>query len=289
MSRWSRLIRFEAVEGGIHYGQPTAASLLPNGSLDTSKVITATEVVGGPFEGTVGTRSFTVKKLLAPLETAPVIACIGLNYRLHAKEGGNKIPDNPVLFHKYPNSLAGPGPIELADFVNDKQMDYEAELTVVIGKAGKNIPKEKALDHILAYTCGNDLSARKWQRACGGQFNFGKGMDNFAPIGPQLVSSSVITDPQNLRLRCVLNGKTMQDETTGDMIFSVAEIVSFLSRGTTLVPGTVIMTGTPSGVGYPRNPPVCLEHGDVCSIEVDGIGSLQNTILYGPTVYETKL
>ncbi|KAJ3337664.1 hypothetical protein HDU93_000742 [Gonapodya sp. JEL0774] len=284
-SSWKRLIRFEAAEGGIHYGEPTPSSLGSDGSLNASGTITATEVLGGPYEGKVGTRVLTVKQLLGPLESTPALACIGLNYKLHAAEGGNKIPDNPVLFHKYTSALTGPGTIELMSSLIG-QMDYEAELVAIIGKAGKNIPKEKALDHVLGYTCGNDLSARKWQRACGGQYAFGKGMDNLAPIGPQIVAASEIPDPQALRLRCVLNGNVMQNETTGDMIFTVAEIVSFLSTGTTLYPGTVIMTGTPSGVGYPRKPPVFLKQDDVCKIEIDGIGALENKIIYKEAVYE---
>jgi len=275
---WNRLIRFEAAEGGIHYGEPLESSLSSDGSIDLTRSIQAKEVTGGPFDGKVGEKVFMVKKLLCPLESTPIIPCIGLNYKLHAAEAGVKLPDNPILFHKYPTALAGPGHLTLPFTVSDDQLDWEAELAVVIGKGGKNITKDKALDHVLGYTCGNDLSARKWQFACGGQWNFGKGMDAMAPIGPQIVSTSVITDPGTMRIRTILNGQTMQDSNTNDLIFDVKTIVSFLSQGTTILPGTVILTGTPAGVGFARKPPLWLKEGDVCEIVMDRIGVLRNTI-----------
>ncbi|KAJ3337433.1 hypothetical protein HDU93_001073 [Gonapodya sp. JEL0774] len=293
-SHWTRLIRFEAVEGGIHFGEPTAESLASDGGLKVNGIIRASEITGGLFEGVVGSNILTVKKLLGPLESTPALPCIGLNYSAHRDEAvasGHqfKFPTYPVLFHKYANALSGPGDVLLPETTNDGQMDFEAELVVVIGKKGKNIPEEKALDHVLAYTAGNDLSARKWQFACGGQFDFGKGMDSFAPIGPMLVRSSVIPDPQNLKISLVLNGKTEQDGNTAQMIFSVKKIVSFLSKGelndvvhksTTLLPGTVIMTGTPAGVGFTRNPPLSLKEGDVADVVIGKIGTLRNHIKY---------
>ncbi|KAJ3343057.1 hypothetical protein HDU93_000227 [Gonapodya sp. JEL0774] len=278
MSNWQRLIRFDAVEGGIHYGEPLPGCLGPDGSLDPTRAkISAKEVVGGPFAGAVTDTVLTVKKLLCPLECTPAIPCIGLNYRDHATEAQLPIPKYPVLFIKYANSLAGPTElITLPACTNDDQMDYEAELCVVIGKGGKNIPLEKALDHVLGYTAGNDISARRWQRECH-QFCFGKGMDKFAPIGPQLVSPSLMPDPQKLRLRGFVDGAEVQNASTDGMIFSVAEIISFISKGTTLLPGMVIMTGTPGGVGLSKKPPIHIQEGTVCRIEIGGIGFIENT------------
>ncbi|KXS09160.1 fumarylacetoacetate hydrolase family protein [Gonapodya prolifera JEL478] len=279
MPSWKRLIRFEAVEGGIHFGEPVDET-----PLDAAKVesIKAREITGGPFDGKVGTRILTVKKLLSPLESTPLIPCIGLNYRKHAEESGHPIPKYPMLFQKPPTSLAGPfETITLPAFTNDGQMDYEGELCVVIGKGGKNIPLDKALDHVLGYTVGNDISARWWQiKHSGGQFCFGKGMDKFAPIGPLIVSPEVIPDPQKLQLTTKVDGIVRQSESTQDMIFSVPEIISFLSKGTTLLPGTVIMTGTPSGVGLAQKPPVILNEGTVCRVEIEGVGAIENTFTY---------
>jgi 2-keto-4-pentenoate hydratase/2-oxohepta-3-ene-1,7-dioic acid hydratase in catechol pathway len=237
---------------------------------------------GHLFQGLreTGTR-VSVKKLLAPLQPVAIL-CIGLNYRRHAVETGIKIPEYPVLFMKNPAAVADPGdPIVLPKVcVNPPQVDYEAELTVVIGKPARNVSAAKALDYVLGYTAGNDVSARWWQQHAGAsQWIRGKSFDTFCPLGPELVTADEIPDPQNLQLRCILNNEVMQDGNTSDMIFSVAQLIEFLSEGTTLLPGTIILTGTPSGVGFVRQPPVFLKAGDVVSIEVERIGTLTNPVV----------
>ncbi len=223
----------------------------------------------------------SVKKLLAPLQPVAIL-CIGLNYRKHAVETGIKIPEYPVLFMKNPSAVADPGdPIVLPKVcVNPPQVDYEAELVAVIGKPARNVSAAKALEYVLGYTAGNDVSARWWQQHAGAsQWIRGKSFDTFCPLGPELVTTDEIPDPQNLQLRCILNNEVMQDGNTSDMIFSVAQLIAFLSEGTTLLPGTIILTGTPSGVGFVRQPPVFLKAGDVVSIEVEGIGTLTNPLV----------
>ena len=227
-----------------------------------------------------GTR-VSVRKLLAPLEP-PAILCIGLNYRQHAAETRIEIPRFPVLFMKNPAAVAHPhDPIVLpAVCLNQPQVDYEAELAVVIGKPARNVPLAEALDYVLGYTAGNDVSARWWQQHAGAsQWVRGKSFDSFCPLGPELVTADDLPDPQNLRLRCVLNEVVMQDGNTSDMIFSVAELITFLSQGTTLLPGTVILSGTPSGVGFVRQPPVFLQPGDVVSVAIESFGTLTNPVI----------
>ncbi len=255
-------------EGGIHHGIVDG-----NG--------TAELLAGELFSGLCTTRaSIAVAKLLAPL--VPVnILCIGLNYHAHAEETGQQTGENPILFMKSTSTLNHPGaPIILpACCQHGPEVDYEAELAVVIGREGKNIPEEDALDHVLGYTCANDVSARRWQKhSGGGQWVRGKSFDSFCPLGPALVTTDEIPDPQNLQVRCLLNGTVMQDGNTSDMIFPVSRLIADLSRDTTLLPGTVIMTGTPAGVGVARKPPQFLSSGDVVTIEIEGIGDLVNPV-----------
>ena len=220
----------------------------------------------------------SVKRWLAPV--APTnIYCIGLNYRAHAAETGAAIPENPVLFMKPTTTLTGPGAdIRLpASCEHGPEVDYEAELAVVIGRAGRDIPIDQALAHVYGYTCANDVSARRWQKhGGGGQWVRGKSFDTFCPLGPILITADEIPDPQALHLRTYLNDKTMQDGSTADMIFSVAELIVRISRDTTLLPGTVILTGTPPGVGFARKPPVFLQPGDRIASEIDGVGRLDS-------------
>jgi len=220
-----------------------------------------------------------VKKLLAPV--APVaFLCIGLNYRQHAAETNAKIPEFPVLFMKSPGAVQNPGdPILLPTHLRSNEVDYECELAAVIGKRCKNVAKANALDCVLGYTCANDVSARDWQRQFGGsQWCRGKTFDTFAPLGPCLVTRDEIPNPNNLRIRTLLNGAVMQDGNTSDMIFDVPTLIEFLSGSMTLLPGTVILTGTPSGVGMARKPPVWLKPGDMVTVEVEGIGQLTNPV-----------
>ena len=221
-----------------------------------------------------------VKKVLAPLMPAAILA-IGLNYHQHAAETGLKIPKYPVLFMKNPASVTNPGdPILLhPSCMEPPEVDFEVELAVVIGKATKDVSAAEALDCVLGYTVANDVSARRWQGGRGsGQWVRGKSFDTFCPLGPELVTADELTDPQNLRMTCALNGRFMQDANTSDMIFPVAELISFLSTGTTLLPGTVILTGTPSGVGFTRKPPVFLMPGNTVDMTIDGIGTLSNPV-----------
>jgi len=228
-------------------------------------------------------RHVRVKKLLAPIEPKAIL-CIGLNYRQHAEETGFKIPQYPALFMKNPATLAHPDdPVVIpASCMDPLQVDYEVELAVVIGKSAKNVSAQTALQYVLGYTIANDLSARRWQAHAGsGQWVRGKSFDTFCPLGPILVTPDEIPDPQDLQLKCILNGNTMQNAETSDMIFPVTELIRYLSTDMTLLPGTVILTGTPSGVGYTRDPAVYLKPGDILESVIDGIGILHNTIV-GP-------
>ena len=231
--------------------------------------------------------SFTVTKdaadvvqLLAPV-AATQILCIGLNYKRHAEETGAKLPERPVLFVKGNNALQHPGlPILLPRHLRSDEVDYECELAVVIGKPCKNVSPEHALDYVLGYTCANDVSARDHQiKLGGGQWCRGKFFDTFAPLGPRLVTPASLPNPNALRIRTELNGETVQDSNTSDMAFDVPAIISYLSGSTTLLPGTVILTGTPSGVGMAAKPePRWLRAGDVVTIEIEGIGRLTNPV-----------
>ena len=241
--------------------------------------------LNGDLFGTLRLTDETIAatKLLAPLDPE-VIFCIGLNYRKHAEEGGAPIPEFPVVFMKSKASVQHPGgPIELPRHLRSDEVDYECELAIVIGKRCKNVSKENALDYVLGYTCANDVSARDWQRARGGnQWCRAKTFDTFCPLGPCLVTTDEIPNPNALTIRTVLNGEAMQDWTTDDMIFDVPTLISFLSGSTTLLPGTVILTGTPHGVGFARKPPVFLKAGDTVSIEISSIGTLTNPVIEEP-------
>ena len=221
-----------------------------------------------------------VKKLLSPVAPCAILG-IGLNYHQHAEETGFKVPKYPALFMKNPGSVNHPGsPIRLhPSCMEPPEVDYEVELAVVIGKTAKDVATADALDYVLGYTVANDVSARRWQGVRGsGQWVRGKSFDTFCPLGPELVTADELGDPQNLRLTCRLNGRLMQDANTSDMIFSVAELISFLSTGMTLLPGTVILTGTPSGVGFTRQPPIYLMPGDTIEAAIEGIGTLKNSV-----------
>jgi 2,4-didehydro-3-deoxy-L-rhamnonate hydrolase len=213
-----------------------------------------------------------------PIARPSKIIAVGLNYLDHAAESQMDLPDRPLLFAKWPNSLIGDGgairiPPESA------QVDFEAELGVVIGQASRGpVAVSSALDLVAGYICLNDVSARDVQFA-DGQWTRGKSFDTFCPVGPALVPASSVPDPQAVRIRCLLNGETMQDATTADMIFSVAEVIAFISASIALEPGDVIASGTPPGVGFARTPPVYLEPGDVVTVEIESIGTLTNPVV----------
>jgi len=241
----------------------------------------ALKLDGEPYSGVRLTgQKAEVDRLLAPIVPAAIL-CIGLNYRKHAEETGAKYPEFPVLFTKGINTLLNPGgPIEIPTHLRSDEVDYECELAVVIGKACKNVLRGDALKYVLGYTCCNDVSARDWQiKRGGGQWCRGKTFDTFSPLGPCLVTADEITNPNSLRIKTELNGQVMQDSNTADMIFDVPTLIEFLSGSTTLLPGTVILTGTPQGVGMAQKPPRWLKPGDAVTIEIEGIGKLVNPVV----------
>jgi 2-keto-4-pentenoate hydratase/2-oxohepta-3-ene-1,7-dioic acid hydratase in catechol pathway len=231
----------------------------------------------GPFR--VTDRPAQVTRLLAPVDPAALL-CVGLNYRRHAEESRMSPPRYPVLFMKSPSAVQHPGgSILLPRHLRSDQVDYECELAVVIGRKAKNVPRSQALEHVLGYTCANDVSARDWQIQNGGtQWCRGKTFDTFCPLGPCLVTPEEIPDPSRLTIRTILNGQTVQDWRCDDMIFDVPALIEFLSGSTTLLPGTVILTGTPHGVGFARKPPVFLQAGDTVTVEIPQIGALTNPV-----------
>ena len=209
------------------------------------------------------------------------VICLGLNYRDHAVESNMPIPEEPVIFNKFPSTLIGHGQ-EIRLPAISEQVDYEAELVVVIGQRGRNIAAENAAEYIGGYAVGHDVSARDWQlHKPGKQWLAGKTFDTFAPVGPELVTDHEVPDPHALGIRLRLNGETMQDSNTNQLIFRIGEVVSYLSRICTLEPGDLIFTGTPPGVGMARKPPVWLKPGDVVEVEIDGLGTLRNPVVQG--------
>lgn len=241
---------------------------------------TALRLAGDPFDSpSVTTEPADVATLLAPVQPAAIL-CVGLNYRQHATETGARLPAHPILFMKQPAAVQHPGaPIELPRHLASDAVDFEGELAVVIGRAAKNVSRERALDYVFGYTCANDVSARDWQKERGGsQWCRGKTFDTFCPLGPWIVTPDEIPDPARLTLRTTVSGELMQESPVADLIFDVPTLIEFLSGSTTLVPGTVILTGTPAGVGMARTPPRWLQPGDTVSVEIDGIGTLTNPV-----------
>lgn len=217
-------------------------------------------------------------KLLAPIPDPPKVICIGLNYRDHAAESGAPIPKEPVLFSKFATAIIGPGEAIRLPAVS-REVDYEAELVLVVGKKGRRLNAANALDHLAGCTIGHDVSARDWQlKKDGRQWLAGKTFDTFAPTGPVLVTMDEIGDPHNLSIRLRLNGQVMQESNTRMMIFSAGELLAYISQVITLEPGDLIFTGTPSGVGFTRKPPVFLKGGDVVDVEIEKLGNLRNPV-----------
>ncbi|WP_227356266.1 fumarylacetoacetate hydrolase family protein [Haladaptatus salinisoli] len=211
----------------------------------------------------------------APVTNPEKVVCVGLNYRDHAEEGGNEIPETPVLFSKFPTTVTGPdSTIAWSPDLTEK-VDYEAELVVVIGSETRRVEEDEALDHVAGYLVGNDVSARDLQHG-DGQWVRGKSLDSFAPIGPELVTADEVSDPHDLHIWAEVNGERLQDSSTSNLIFGVGELVSFCSRAFTLKPGDLLFTGTPPGVGVYREPPVLLEDGDSVTIGIEKLGELTN-------------
>lgn len=262
-----KIVRYEDAQGNVGYG-----------ALHGQRVTQLTGDLWGGFTDTG--REVSVAKTLAPLVPTDIL-CIGLNYRKHAQEGNQPEPEYPVVFMKNLGTLQNPGdPIVLPRKLRSDAVDYECELAVVIGKRCHNVSRGHALDYVAGYTCANDVSARDWQMKWGGsQWCRGKTFATFCPLGPCLVTPDEIPNPNALRIKTTLNGQVMQDWGTDDMIFDVPTLIAFLSGSTTLLPGTVIFTGTPEGVGMAATPPRWLRPGDVVSVEIEGIGRLSNPVV----------
>lgn len=264
-----KLIRFVSDDDRIYHG----VAITPE---DKS----ARLIKGSIFEKfSLSETSAVIKKILPPVQPPNIIG-IGLNYTGHADETGIQYPEIPVMFLKGTNAVNGyRDPIVLPKAGAD-QVDYEAELAVVIGKRAKNIPEDKVFDYILGYCCANDVSARDWQKhKQKKQWARGKSFDTFCPLGPWLVTKDEIPNPNELSIQSQINGEVMQNSNTGDMIFDVPALISNLSSSMTLLPGTVILTGTPEGVGFTRQPPVFLQEGDEVTITIEKIGRLTNPVI----------
>ena len=283
-----RLLSCRTTEGeslGVAVGdrwQPVV-ELLPGGPRTMADLIAAGpqtvralgDVVGGGDIARSG-RPLTEVDYLAPIPRPGKVVAIGRNYKEHAAEEGVEPPKEPLIFSKWPSSVVGPGAEIRWDPELARQVDYEVELAVVIGRPARRVSRDQALDHVFGYTCLNDVSARDLQFG-DGQWVRGKSLDTFCPMGPVLVTADEIPDPQRLSIRCSVDGELRQDGNTSQMYFGVAEIISHCSQAFTLEPGDVIATGTPSGVGVFRDPPVFLHDGQRVVVEIEGIGSLENT------------
>ncbi|KAJ6014855.1 hypothetical protein N7540_009446 [Penicillium herquei] len=272
MAAFKKLVRF--FDGArVHYGDLLGVA---------ENIYTVRRLEGNDFSQLKATEEIhDVTTLLCPIESTPLVLCIGLNYKQHAQEANLQVPKYPTVFTKPADALAGP--FEAIDIHPDarEMLDWEGELTVVISRDAKNVSEEDALDYVLGYTAGNDVSARHFQLPAdvsGGQFCYAKSFDKFAPIGHTIVSAQEIPDPQALQLRTKVNGVVKQETSTGDMIYTIRQIISHLSRGTTIRKGTLIMTGTPSGVGLFRKE--FLKHDDIVEVEIDGVAATRNRIHY---------
>lgn len=215
-------------------------------------------------------------KLMAPITNPNKVIAIGLNYLDHIRESNAQTPKIPIMFTKYTSAIIGDGDAIHWDPNETAKVDWEVELAVVIGKRAYRVSEDSVFDYVVGYTVCNDVSARDLQSERGDQWIRGKSMDTFCPLGPCIVTKDEIADPHNLKLRTLVNGETMQDSNTSELLFKIPHLVSYLSRAFTLLPGDVIITGTPPGVGMGKKPPIFLKHGDVVSVEIDGIGKLTN-------------
>ncbi|PGH10822.1 hypothetical protein AJ80_07373 [Polytolypa hystricis UAMH7299] len=282
MPAFSRLIRFLAKDGLVYYGD----AILPQGITDISKATSARVIKGEIFGShTVTDTTAEIKHLLSPLARTDIrtIRCLGLNYAQHARESNMPLPTYPVLFFKPVTAAAGPwDDIPVPLMAQDGEgLDYECELVAVIGKEARDVPESRALEYVLGYAVGNDVSHRDWQLKRGaGQWGLGKGFDGWAPFGPGIVSTDLIPDPNSLHITTTLNGQLVQSSSTRDMIFGVAKTIAFLSRGTTLLPGDLIFTGTPEGVGMGRKPQLWLKDGDKVQVSLEGVGTCENKVVF---------
>jgi 2-keto-4-pentenoate hydratase/2-oxohepta-3-ene-1,7-dioic acid hydratase in catechol pathway len=280
-----RLIRFEPRGSGRALigvqKEDVAVQIELPGCADLEDVIASPEALAHCADGANSGAEFRLDsvRLLAPLTRPEKILCLGLNYESHLREVGLEAPSEPTVFSKLANTIAGPTDPILIPGAAPRRLDYEAELAVVIGRTGREIPLAEALDYVVAATVANDVTARDWQlKKPNGQWLLGKSFDTFMPIGPALVTLDELPPLDSLQLRCLVNGETRQDAGTGEMLFGVAEIVSYLSDVCTLRPGDVILTGTPAGVGMALDPRQFLAEGDTVECTIEPIGSIVNTV-----------
>ncbi|OQO10056.1 hypothetical protein B0A48_04412 [Cryoendolithus antarcticus] len=288
LTSWKRLIRYVSKDGSIKYGEPIVSGDKPDIDALAQSGKLKVKVLEGPspFEAKETGEEDEVKTLLGPLtaKDVPIVRCIGLNYKTHILETGFDLPKNPTLFTK-PGPAAGNtrSPVPIPPLGQPK-LDYEGELTVVIGKDAKNISKENALDYVAGYCTSNDVSCRDWQMekdkaGMMPQFTFSKSFDNYLPLGPAIVSPQVLGDGSGLRLTTKVNGELRQDSNTSELWFGVRDLVAFLSQGQTLQRGSLIVTGTPGGVGLAMKPtPKFLKDGDEVEVEIEGIGKCVNVM-----------
>jgi 2-keto-4-pentenoate hydratase/2-oxohepta-3-ene-1,7-dioic acid hydratase in catechol pathway len=265
------LARVDGRDAVVLAEEPTAAGA----DVLRQAIATGVDLAGGG----ITTLPVDDLRILSPVVNPSKLLAIGINYADHAAETGAELPKEPVIFVKTTNAICGLGDAIRIPAAAPKQVDYEAELAVVIGRRASDVAEADALGYVLGYTCCNDVSARDAQfGAPGGQWIRSKSFDTFAPMGPAIVTADEIVDPQSLAIRCVLDGETMQDSNTKEMVFGVAALIAHISRGITLEPGDVITTGTPAGVGVTRRPPVFLRSGATVTVEIDGIGALTNPV-----------
>lgn len=260
-----KIVRFLDSDGEIRYGRPVDER--------TARLIEGDV----PGEFTVTDQTASIIKRLPPVDP-PNIYAIGLNYRKHAEESGMGMPKAPVIFIKATTSVTATAMPIILPVSAPNAVDYECELAIVIGKEARDVSEDDAIDYVLGYTCGNDVSARDCQLEIDAQWARGKSFDTFCPLGPIMVTPDEI-DGDNRGIRTILNGQVVQDSNTSDMIFGCRQLISYLSHQFTLLPGTVIMSGTPSGVGFARDPKIVLKDGDEVIVEIDGIGQLTNPVV----------
>ncbi len=264
-----RIVSYRRDDGAVRVG-------VVEGGMDGDVVRDAgtdpTRLAPGPRIGALGD-----VVLVAPVPRPGKVICVGRNYAAHAAETGSAVPDRPQLFAKFANTIVGPGDDVVHPTIT-AALDYEAELVAVIGRTATRLPESRALDVVLGYTCGDDISARDLQFG-DTQWLRGKSLDSFAPIGPWIVTADEIPDPQVLGIRALVNGEVRQSDTTANMLFSVARIIAFITEAITLEPGDVVFTGTPPGVGHAMSPPCYLAVGDTVRVEIDGIGAIEHRIV----------
>ncbi|KAL2817022.1 hypothetical protein BDW59DRAFT_166154 [Aspergillus cavernicola] len=292
---WKRLIRFRALDGRILRGEPILPAdkevdlgFITEADQLQARVISGSDIYDITGETRVTDEVVTVKQILSPLAQSDVsiLRCVGLNYAKHIREAGRKPPPFPFIFFKPNTCVHDHGePVVVPKIAQNDQADYEGELCFVIGKDAKDVPIESALDYVAAYTVGNDISSRKLQRnpeyaGVVPQWGFSKGFDTFAPLGPVLVAASEIPDPSQLQLKTIVDGEVRQDESVGDLLFDCKYLISYLSQGTTLQKGSVVMTGTPGGVGAGLTPPQWLVPGTQMDVQVSQIGTLRNNVVF---------